>query len=51
MRYLELALLVAAAQGYERHFEGLPNRIQVVLNHLLAQIQHHGVKRQRALAA
>lgn len=33
--YLELALVIAAAQGYERHFERFPHRIQVVFNHLL----------------
>lgn len=33
--YLELPLLITAAQRYERHFEGLPHRIQVVFNHLL----------------
>lgn len=32
--YLELPVFITAAQGYERHFEGLPHRVQVVFNHL-----------------
>lgn len=49
-RYLELALLIAAAQGYERHFEGLPHRIQVVFNHLLER-QHISRVAEAAAAA
>ena len=33
--HLELTFCITAAQRYERHFERLPHRIQVVLNHLL----------------
>ena len=38
---LEFPVLIAAAQGYEGHFEGLPNRVQVVFDHLFEQERHN----------